>query len=67
MKLFNGLNKRGQKISKILLCARMLIRSKVSMHVDFQSEGASQSAAEKALKCQNVTLELSIDWSKIYE
>ena len=31
------------------------------MHVDFQSEGATQSATEKALKCQNGTLDLSLE------
>ena len=34
VQFFNGLNKRVQKISKILLRALMLIRSKVSMHVE---------------------------------
>ena len=31
------------------------------MHVDFQSEDATQSATEKALKCQNGTLDLSLE------
>ena len=34
VQFFNGLNKRVQKISKILLRALMLIRSKVSMLVE---------------------------------
>lgn len=31
------------------------------MHIDFENESAIQSANEKILKCQNGTLELSLE------